>query len=351
VTDIGRRSALAALDRARPAIARLDQSRHFEELAADLMESWSAVETALRSLVGGTTLGGQALIREARQRQMLSFEQANALAEFHAASERAQATDYEPTAADLDAARNGFLKFESGLMSDNVSAVPPAPLALDTQGMRSSPLGGPETVPPPRDALEPWLKATLAAVALLLLVGLGLLGYSRGWFGGHDDALQRGVDDYKRGQREAAVGEFTKASRDNPNDPMPHVYLSRMAREVGNMTIAGQEAQTAVKLGPDNAIALRELGLYLLSAGNYDLSRRFLVRAVQADTGDRMAMGYLGCTLTRLGRPTEAQVWYNRAGQGDWSRCAMTPMGPAGVPGQPVLPPGGVMPATSAPRP
>jgi Flp pilus assembly protein TadD len=126
---------------------------------------------------------------------------------------------------------------------------------------------------------------------------------------------------------------------------MPHVYLSRMAREVGNMTIAGQEAQTAVKLGPDNAVALRELGLYLLSAGNYDLSRRFLVRAVQADTGDRMAMGYLGCTLTRLGRPTEAQLWYNRAGQGDWSRCAMSP---AGMPGQPVAP-GAAMPGALPP--
>jgi len=337
VNDIARRSALAALDRARPAIARLDQSRHFEELAADLMESWSAVETALRSLVGGTTLGGQALIREARQRQLLSFEQANALAEFHAASERAHATDYEPTPADISAARDAFLKFETGLMSDQVGAAAPAPIVLNTEGMRSSPLGAPAPVPPPRDGLEPWVKGVLAAVVVLVIVGLGFAAYSQGWFSGRDDALQRGIDDYRRGQREAAVGEFTKASRDDPNDPMPHVYLSRMAREVGNMTIAGQEAQTAVKLGPDNAIALRELGLYLLSAGNFDLSRRFLVRAVQADTSDRMAMGYLGCTLTRLGRPTEAQVWYNRAGQGDWSRCAMSPAGMP-VPGQPVAP-------------
>jgi tetratricopeptide (TPR) repeat protein len=346
VNDIARRSALSALDRARPAIARLDQSRHFEELAADLMESWSAVETALRSLVGGTTLGGQPLIREARQRQLLSFEQANALAEFHAASERAHATDYEPTPADLNAAREAFLKFESGLMTDQVgTAAPPASLALNTEGMRSSPLGAPERVPPPRDGLEPWVKAALAGVVALLIVGLGFMAYSQGWFGGRDNALQRGIDDYRRGQREAAVGEFTKASRDDPNDPMPHVYLSRMAREVGNMTIAGQEAQTAVKLGPDNAVALRELGLYLLSAGNYDLSRRFLVRAVQADTGDRMAMGYLGCTLTRLGRPTEAQLWYNRAGQGDWSRCAMSP---AGMPGQPIAP-GAAMPGALPP--
>ena len=347
MTDIGRRSALAALDRARPAIARLDQSRHFEEQAADLMESWSAVETALRSLVGGTTLSGQPLIREARQRQLLSFEQANALAEFHAANERAHATDYEPTASDLDAARDAFLKFESGLMADQAGAATTAPTTLSTEGMRSSPLGAPEPVPPPRDGLEPWVKAVLAVVILVVVGGLVYGAYAQGWFGARDDALQRGIDDYRRGQREAAVGEFTKASRDNPNDPVPHVYLSRMAREVGNMTIAGQEAQTAVKLGPDNAIALRELGLYLLSVGNYDLARRFLVRAVQADTTDHMAMGYLGCTMIRLGRPTEGQVWLNRAGQGDWSRCATTT---APLPGQPMTP-GMPMPPATTPRP
>jgi tetratricopeptide (TPR) repeat protein len=347
VNDIARRSALAALDRARPAIARLDQSRHFEELAADLMESWSAVETALRSLVGGTTLGGQPLIREARQRQLLSFEQANALAEFHAAAERSKATEYEPTPADLSAARDAFLKFETGLMADNAGAIAPAAITLNTEGMRSSPLGAPERVPPPRDGIEPWVKAVLAVVLVLILAGVGYAAYAQGWFGGRQDALQAGIDYYRRGQREAAVGEFTKASRDNPNDPLPHVYLSRMAREVGNMTIASQEAQTAVKLGPDNAVALRELGLYLLSAGNYDLSRRFLARAVQADTTDRMAMGYLGCTMVRLGRPTEAQVWMNRAGQGDWTRCAAVQMGPNGQP----MPPGMTMPPAGAPRP
>ena len=347
MNDVARRSALAALDRARPAIARLDQSRHFEELAADLMESWSAVETALRSLVGGTTLSGQPLIREARQRQMLSFEQANALAEFHAASERSHATDYEPTPSDLDAARDAFLKFESGLMADQAGAAAPTPIALNTEGMRSSPLGPPETVPPPRDGLEPWVKAVLAGVVVLLLVGIGFAAYSQGWFGKKNEALQAGIDAYRRGQREQAVGEFTKAARDNPNDPLPHVYLSRMAREVGNMTVAGQEAQTAVSLGPQNAIALRELGLYLLSAGNYDLARRFLVRAVQADTSDHMAMGYLGCTMMRLGRPTEAQTWLSRAGAGDWSRCAAVQAPPMN--GQPV--PGMAMPPASVPHP
>ena len=96
------------------------------------------------------------------------------------------------------------------------------------------------------------------------------------------------------------------------------------------------------KLAPENAIALRELGLYLLNVGNYDLARRFLVRAVTADSNDKMAMGYLGCTMIRLGRPTEAQVWLSRAGPGDWSRCAATPPGQP-MPGMPV-PPGATTP-------
>ena len=342
MNDVARRSALAALDNARPAIARLDQSRHFEELAADLIESWSAVETALRSLLGGTTLSGQPLIREARQRQLLSFEQANALAEFHAASERAQSTDYEPTASDLNAAREAFLKVESGLMSANAGSVRAAPAALNTEGMRASPLGSPETVPPPRAGLEPWVKAILAIVVVALVGGLAYAAYAQGWFGGRSDSLQLGIDYYRRGQREAAVGAFSKAARDNPNDPLPHVYLSRMAREVGNMTIAQQEAQEAVKVGPNDPLALRELGLFLLTAGNYDLARRFLVRAVEAAPSDRMAMGYLGCAMVRLGRPTEAQVWLNRAGQGDWSRCVALP--PGAIPGAP-------MPSGAVPRP
>src|SRR6185436_12414954 len=99
------RQALAALDAARPAIARLDRSRHADELSADLTEAWSGVETALRSLLGGSPLAGQHLIREARGRQLITFDQANALAEFHAARERAQDTSYHPSDGDINAAR------------------------------------------------------------------------------------------------------------------------------------------------------------------------------------------------------------------------------------------------------
>jgi hypothetical protein len=136
------RQALAALDSARPSIARLDRSRHPEELAADLIEAWGAVETALRSLIGGSAMSGQTLIREARQRQLISFDQANALAAFQAARERAQDTTYKPSEQDINAAREGFLKLEASMMAPpSTEPVPATPgEAMSTKGLRHSPL-------------------------------------------------------------------------------------------------------------------------------------------------------------------------------------------------------------------
>lgn len=330
------RQALASLDAARPAIARLDRSRHAEELAADLIEAWAGVETALRSLLGGTPLAGQALIREARQRQMITLDQANALAEFQAARERSQHTSYHPTDADINAAREGFLKLEASLMTSPAEKAAPVPgEAMSTKGLRLSPLGTPQPVPPPSVG-QPWW---IVAVAVVVLVGLGVGAWAL--FGRQSNSnLDRGVEYWQRGQRELAVGEFSRASRDNPNSALPHVYLSRMAREVGNLTLAGQEATLAVQAEPNNATALREMASYLLAAGNYELARRFYVRALQVSPDDRMAQGFLGCALIKLGRFDEGMRWMNRAGQGSWSGCAqgvpqpgmLAPQQPGAVP-------------------
>jgi tetratricopeptide (TPR) repeat protein len=328
------RQALAALDSARPSIARLDRSRHPEELAADLIEAWGAVETALRSLIGGSAMSGQTLIREARQRQLISFDQANALAAFQAARERAQDTTYKPSEQDINAAREGFLKLEASMMAPpSTEPVPATPgEAMSTKGLRHSPLGEPQTVPPMKTG-QPWW---FPVVIVLLLVGLG----AGGWYllAPRDTAsVDRGVEYWQRGQRELAVAEFSRAARDNPESAIPHVYLSRMAREVGNMTLAGQEAQLAVQKEQTNALALREMAAYLLAAGNYELARRFYVRALEQNPDDRVAQGFLACTLIKLGRTDEAMRWMNRAGQGSWTSCAR-PMAPPGMPSA-TLPP------------
>jgi tetratricopeptide (TPR) repeat protein len=327
------RGARFALDAARPAVARLDAARGPEDLAADLIETWGAVEAALRSLVGSSVLTGQPLIREARQRQVINFDNANALAEFQAVHDRVQTTSYRPTDADINAARSAFLKLDSALMADTgvepprvgPQVAPTMPVVAETPQSTSVPI-------PPR--FSPWMLAALGVVVVAVIaVGAYFLFGNRS-----NSSLQQGVDAYGRGQREVAVNAFNKAVRENPKDPLPHIYLARMAREVGNFSLASQELQLALQSDPANALALREMGADLLAQGNYELARRFYVRAVQANPTDKTAQGYLGCTLMRLGRVPEGTTFLNRAGPGPWTGC--TPVAnpnPAGaMPGQPL---------------
>ena len=334
------RGARFALDAARPAVARLDVARGSEDLAADLIETWGAVEAALRSLVGSSVLTGQPLIREARQRQMINFDQANALAEFQAVHDRVQTTSYQPTDGDINAARSAFLKLDSALMGDGGVEPPRSPPP-------AAPRGGPQVVtttpiiaetpqsavvPLPR-RIPPWALAVLGVVVVAgLAVGAYYLFGNRG-----SSSLQQGVDAYSRGQREVAVNAFNRAVRENPRDALPHIYLARMAREVGNFSLASQELQLALQSDPDNALALREMGADLLAQGNYELARRFYVRAVQANPSDKNAQGYLGCTLMRLGRVPEGTTFLNRAGPGPWTGCTpvASPNPTGAIPGQP----------------
>ncbi|HET7188444.1 MAG TPA: hypothetical protein VFI52_09825 [Gemmatimonadaceae bacterium] len=346
------RAALEALNAARPLVARLGTSRSSEDVAADLIEAWTAVETGLRSLVGGSALSGQMLIRELRQRHFLQLEQANALAEFHAVRERAARTDYQPTEADINAARDAFLKLEAGLMGATpasstfapggaaaaaavagASRAPTAP--LDSVPARAANMAGtqPTPVPVQRAGRPGWLVPVLGVVALLIVGGIA-------WYAlagrGSSAAYEQGVVAYREGRREAAAGAFIKATKDTPDDPMPHVYLARMARETGRLQTAQEEAVKAVSLGPTNALALRELASVSFAQQNYDGARRFYLRAVQADTSDRLALGYLGCSLIRLGRVPEGMKFIQRAGSGSWTGC-VPPQG--AVPGAPATVP------------
>ena len=325
------RSALAALDAARPVIARLDGSRHPEDLAADIIESWSAVETALRSLVGGSSLSGQALVREARGRQLLSLEQANSLVQFQAARDRASRTDYRPNASDAAAARAGYLSLESGLMS----ALNPAPVA-PVQTPRSAPTtplasGESFAAAGGRFRSTPW---RIGAIALVVAVVAGIV-----WLvvpsSSRSDGTREGLRLLAQGKREVARDVFKKAARDNPRSALPLVYIGRMYRDEQRHDSARVYLEAAIRRDPKSGPAFRELAKLLFLQGNYDGARVFFVRAAQADAADKEALGYLGCTLIRMGRVPEGQNFIRRAGPGQWEACAMqlTPgSAPPGVP-------------------
>jgi tetratricopeptide (TPR) repeat protein len=350
----GQRSALAELQAARPVIKRLGSEQNSEDRAADLIEGWSAVETALRSLIGGSALTGRALIHELRSRHIITFDQANVLAEFEAARTRAERTAYEPTDADVKAAQEAYRRLEWSLSTATVAeAAQPLVATAARGGDTATPAPEPSSVPSmasmaPTPAGPDWLRWAIGAVLLLAVVGVGTWFYVRST---RESALERAVALYRAGQREQAAAEFGRAARENPESALPHVYLSRMAREVGNLTLARDEAERAIKAeSPPNALALREMGAYLLTTGNYELARRFYVRAVQADTSDKTAQGYLGCTLIRLGRRDEGQRWLSRAGPGNWSSCATMAPGTA-MPGMPGMPAGPGLPQPTTPTP
>src|SRR5215212_8208837 len=107
--------AVAALNGARPVLAHFDQPRSAEDLAADIIDLWTAAETALQSLVGNSSLSGQQLIRAARQAELITLDQAHGLLEFLAARDRANRTTYKPTQADGEAALDGFRALEQAL--------------------------------------------------------------------------------------------------------------------------------------------------------------------------------------------------------------------------------------------
>jgi tetratricopeptide (TPR) repeat protein len=107
-----------------------------------------------------------------------------------------------------------------------------------------------------------------------------------------------------------------------PIVPVPHGYLSRLARESNDLTGASDEAVKAVRLGENNGLALRELATTLFAMQNFSGARAFYTRAIKADPADHTSEGYLGCSLIQLGRAEEGLRWIQRAGSGTWSTCA-----------------------------
>jgi tetratricopeptide (TPR) repeat protein len=348
VSDEFQRSASAALDEARPAIDRLDAARDPEDVAADLIDAWEASQRVLRTLAGNQALGGQALIRTLRQRQLLTLDQAHALVEFGAVYERAQSVDYRPSDADIATARAGFQQLEALVRQ------PPVP-PREAPKVQTGPLPPQreELILPPPDPIPQGRtqRSTVVAVVLGIVVWLGLIGGGAWYylvFRNADRDLQRGIAAYAAGDRATARTAFAAVAREHPDVAAPHTYLGRMAREEGDVATAARELEAAVRLEPNNAVALREMGAHLLASGigmsnagningakqNFELASRFYVRSLRSNSSDRNAMGFLGCTLMRLGRREEAMRFLDRAGQGSWSVCAALPA-PAPAPALP----------------
>jgi len=361
------RSALHALEAVRPAVERLSSSRSPQDNASDVTAICAGVELALSALIARTDLSGQALVRESRQREAISLEQAHAALELFAVRDRVGASGQIDT-ADLEVAREAYGALGRGFGAAPVqadSATPratgaitppgatvagatregpavPSGIAPSSSAAASGPLGAaaysvPEEAPqvaPPKHG--PLITAAVVSVLVLLGVYYVVAGHRA------PSALDAGIAAYAAGHRDSARVFFARAAAAYPNAVRPHLYLARMAREDGDYTTAGKELRTAVQLDPSGVAAQRELGAFFLARGgsfasqsrpdlasqDYDAARRAYVRAIQANASDTASQGYLACALARLGRADEAATWLKRAGPGPWSGCASSPAAP-----------------------
>jgi len=332
VTTSAQRAARSALDAGRPALERLNRESNPEDVAASLIECWDAVEQALRALAGTTALAGQALVRELRQRNMLSLDDAHALVDFGAVADRARAPQYTPTTSDTATARAAFDQLqtivdqEESVRPSYTGPLSPPPAARESGAAEESP--SMVEVAAPRPNL---LGRIIVIAAVVAVAGAG--AYYAIFRDREPADLSRGRQAYAAGDRLMAKTAFAAAAGAEPSLAEPHIYLGRMAREEGDMPTASAELRRAVELEPENAVAHRELAAFLLATGRPDLARTFYDRALRIDPTDRNAMGYMGCTLMQLGRPDLAQRFLQRAGGGPWQQCIqMLPPAPAAVP-------------------
>ncbi len=133
--------------------------------------------------------------------------------------------------------------------------------------------------------------------------------------------FNEGVRAFERGDLDLAATTFFNYYNTHNRDERPLLYLARIERTRGNLAAARLHLQKAIAIAPTNAVAMRELASALLAGGNVHLARPFYVRAVDLDPTDRTALGFLACTLHRLGREDEAQRFADRAGTGEWTPC------------------------------
>jgi tetratricopeptide (TPR) repeat protein len=311
VSEATRQAALGALGTARGAVARLSTSRHSEDTAADIIEIWGCMETALRALLNGSPLSGNDLVREVRRREMISLADTHSLLDFLATRERVNQRSYVPTAEDIQAARTGFAGLENAL------AAPPAP--EPERPVERAPTDAPDlpaTAPAARRSRPPVWVWAVAGVLLAAVIGGGV------WYAlATRDELGRGRDALREGRREAARAEFERVARQDPSNAEAHLFLARLARDERNYAEARRHAEAAIRADAQHPLAQREMGAILYTLGNYQLAQRFLERAIRLNPDDRTAQGVMGCTLARLGNLEMASRFISRAGPGPWTEC------------------------------
>ena len=76
-------------------------------------------------------------------------------------------------------------------------------------------------------------------IALVILIAAAIGGYALfSRRSSPDEQMNEAVTAMQSGRREAARGAFSQIATENPQMATPHIFLSRMAREEGDLGTA-----------------------------------------------------------------------------------------------------------------
>ncbi len=327
MSSSNRRAALGALESATPQARRLGRSSDPEENAADIIELWSATETALRSMLGGAPFSGRELISEVRRRELIGIATAHALVDFLTTRERVERPNYAPGRGDVDVSRGAYESLVTTLRQDVSVELPPAP-AESAPAYVTAPAAAPDAPPEPPARRRIRLPGSIrrmhlliagAAVLVLAIIVAAVVIFTRPRAAPPE--LAQGAAAYQAGRTNEAMQLFARAALREPDRAVTFLWMARIHRERGEFPAAVRNLERAATLAPNSADVHRELGSYFFARGNYEAARQRYVRTIELDPQDRAAQGYLACSLYRLGRAAEAQPWFQRAGQGPWVAC------------------------------
>ncbi len=350
-------AAKQALAEGRERYTNLDQLRKPSETSTDIVYLWDSVERSLQAMLGGSSLSGDLLIKEVRQKSVINLEQANLLISFWDIRQKSAGVGYRPTITDVSAVRSAYEKMRAVLDQHHVaqpdatrvggdqSRFAPGGVGADraaggsehshnpaglansssapagSSSFGNSNTGNITSAPPPKSGVGKAIGVGcgIVVVAIAILVGLGYWGISSG--SAYEKDRDRAIALMQDGEDAASLALFKELEEDNPVKAEPKVFVARLLRSVGQPDDARRKLVEAIEIEPDNSVALREMGLLYYSQADYEKARNFFTHAIKADAEDKMALGFMGCSLVKLNQVSLADKFFSRAGSGQWDDC------------------------------
>lgn len=335
MTPSDRFAAKSALADGKENYTNLDRIREPGEVIADIINLWKAVEQAMQAMLGGSSLSGDALVREVSQKGLINLQQANSLISFWDVRSRADQADYTPTLTDISKSRKAYEDLNQAL--DEVLrspadatrvAVPEVPGSASGayNTTATSPSVGKSSTENQKQKNPSMFKAlgggcALVVVAVAAIVALMFWGFSTDG-SAYEKERDSAIALMQSGDLQGAQTLFGAMSLKYPGRAEPKVFLARVMRHNGQVDEARTTLIRAIELEPKNVTGLREMGLLFFSIGDFEKARTFFTNAIKADPTDRMSLGYMGCSLVKLDRKDLAANFFARAGDGEWMECS-----------------------------